>query len=90
MLFYLRIIFKVVLNKVTVNNLTISATTNPLMGTTPPRVSKGTILKHPLIRISSVELLVKSYHGILHGNSKVNHDMNYNYNFGRNEAGNVI
>ena len=37
-----------VLNKVTVNNLTISATTNPLMGTTPPRVSKGTILKHPL------------------------------------------
>ena len=48
MLFYLRIIFKVVLNKVTVNNLTISATTNPLMGTTPPRVSKGTILKHPL------------------------------------------
>ena len=24
------------------------AATDPLMGTTPPRVSKGTILKHPL------------------------------------------
>ena len=44
MLFYLRIIFKAIYSEI----IRINTGGQPLMGTTPPRVSKGTILKHPL------------------------------------------
>ena len=43
MLFYLRIIFKAIYSEI----IRINTGGQPLMGTTPPRVSKGTILKHP-------------------------------------------